>query len=158
MVFPISSLIYLLNCTVKLLVTIIQTLKGLEPKIHFGLMIHVDKKSKFSMNVKESIKKLLLMKIAIVFLTQGLNTITLNAHVGVIIIIKRKHTLARLSKTNPRNFWKYIKKYKKQTSSKSSDVTVEDFITHFQNVSSTPHPSNFNPQDYEPREESVNID
>ena len=29
---------------------------------------------------------------------------------------------------------------------------------HFQNVSSTPHQSNFNPQEYEPREESVNID
>ena len=37
-------------------------------------------------------------------------------------------------------------------------MTVEDFITHFRNVSSTPHPSNFNPQEYEPREESVNID
>ena len=38
----------------------------------------------------DCIKKLLLMKNANVFLTQSLNTVTLNADVGVIIIIKRK--------------------------------------------------------------------
>lgn len=59
-----------------------------------------------------------------------------------------KCTLATLSKTNARSFWKYINKYKGKKNTNSNDISIDEFVQHFKNMSNTPHPSNFDVNDY----------
>ena len=62
-----------------------------------------------------------------------------------------------LSKTDPRKFWKYIHKYNSKTSTKN-DIGVDDFVEHFKNMSSNPHPSSFNSEETDNLDNNVNVD
>ena len=42
-----------------------------------------------------------------------------------------------LGKSNPKNFWKEIKKFTKKKSKSSDSITAEDFFEHFSNVFGT---------------------
>jgi hypothetical protein len=60
---------------------------------------------------------------------------------------KEKHTLAKLSKNNPKHFWRYINKYKKKNVSNSNGIDMDQFLNHFKQSSNTAHSSTFNPND-----------
>jgi hypothetical protein len=61
------------------------------------------------------------------------------------IFIRKRKTLSKLSKTNTKQFWKYIKKYKTKSSNANHDVSSHDFVEHFSNMSNTQHENVFNP-------------
>jgi hypothetical protein len=52
---------------------------------------------------------------------------------------KEKQKLSNLSKTAPRNFWKYIKKYKNKKVCDMDNMNINNLVEHFQNLSNTPH-------------------
>ena len=68
-----------------------------------------------------------------------------------------KNMLSFLGKTNPRKFWKFINKYKKSSSSVNNEVDKEDFKTHFNDVCNTSHQSTFDFNEFEPRNDDINI-
>jgi hypothetical protein len=63
-----------------------------------------------------------------------------------------------MSKKSQRKFWKYINKFKNNNKSKSSDVSTNDFVEHFKNISNKMQ-YDFSFDDvHEVRYEEVNID
>ena len=58
---------------------------------------------------------------------------------------KDKSNLTNLSKRSPRQFWKKINKFKKNNHSTVSSPSMDEFFTHFKNISNSPHDNaNFN--------------
>ena len=60
---------------------------------------------------------------------------------------KEKNTLAKLSKTNPKDFWRYINKYKKKSTPDNNDININQFLNHFRQTSNTANSSTFNAND-----------
>ena len=52
---------------------------------------------------------------------------------------KEKNKLSDMSKKSPRKFWKYIKKFTNKSGTKTSDVSLDDFVKHVSGVSTTPN-------------------
>jgi hypothetical protein len=71
---------------------------------------------------------------------------------------REKRTLSDLNKSNSRKFWKYIRKYNNRCNRKGNDISLDDFINHFRNISNTQHESTFNDDDYSVRDEALHID
>jgi hypothetical protein len=51
-----------------------------------------------------------------------------------------KREMKLLSATNPKQFWNKIRKYKTSANKTSTKASLHDFVTHFDNVSNSPHP------------------
>jgi hypothetical protein len=60
-----------------------------------------------------------------------------------------KRKMKHLSATNPKKFWKHINKYKMSANKVSSNVSLHDFVTHFEHISNTPHPHDTNNVEYD---------
>lgn len=75
-----------------------------------------------------------------------------------IFYSKEKRTLSHLSKSNPRKFWKYIKKYKNKNNSVNNDVCLDDFAEYFKNMSNTKNDNNFDPDHFSDRTDTVFIE
>jgi hypothetical protein len=48
---------------------------------------------------------------------------------------KEKAKLSKMSKNEPRKFWKYIKKFSKKNNVNTSQIGMNDFVEHFKNIS-----------------------
>ena len=71
---------------------------------------------------------------------------------------KEKQTLSRISKTDTRKFWKYINKFKNNTTAKPNNIDVDEFIRHFKNLSNTQNLSNFDANDFSLGDANIRID
>ena len=49
-------------------------------------------------------------------------------------------------------------KYNPRTSTYDNDINVDDCVEHFKNMSSNPHPSNFNAEETDDLDNNVNVD
>ena len=49
---------------------------------------------------------------------------------------QEKIALSKLSRSAPKSFWKKVNKFRKKNRYTNSDLTVEDFVQHFKNLSS----------------------
>ena len=59
---------------------------------------------------------------------------------------KEKIKLSSMSKTSPRKFWKYLKKFKR-TKNTSNDVSLDDFVKHFSKISTPDDNKTYNTND-----------
>jgi len=50
---------------------------------------------------------------------------------------KEKHKLSNMCQQNSKKFWKYITKFTKNKSEGISDVSLQDFVDHFKNISNS---------------------
>ena len=69
-----------------------------------------------------------------------------------------KKKLSELSKNSPRQFWKTINKYKKNKQSFINSPSLDEFKTHFMNISNTPHPSNYRNNTVDNNRNNVNVE